>query len=127
MAKRTKNLFGTESINMSHTQQGDVLLHPIANLPKGLEISHNPILQHGEHTGHKHMLTFRHDGKRAGSGIQFEVLTNKKTGERFLNLKEVSDLVHEEHKTITIEPGLYRIGIVQEYDHFAEEARQVQD
>ena len=36
-------------------------------------------------------------------------------------------VTHEEHNAITIKKGDYEIGIVQEYDHFAEEARNVAD
>ena len=46
----------------------------------------------------------------------------------YLNVKNSSaDVVHEEHKPITINPGFYEIGIVKEYDHFAEESKKVQD
>ena len=34
---------------------------------------------------------------------------------------------NDEHKPIEIERGNYIIGIVKEYDHFSEEAREVMD
>ena len=34
---------------------------------------------------------------------------------------------HEEHNEVTLPAGKYRIGIVREYDHFAEMERRVAD
>jgi hypothetical protein len=110
---------------MTYLQQGDVILESIKIPSEQLEVSFNHILQHGEHTGHKHALRFMHDAKR--SSPQFEVLTNKETGSRYLKIGEPADLVHEEHKTIAVPPGEYEIRIVREYDHFKEEAREVVD
>lgn len=118
-----------KTMNGGYYQQGDVLLHR-ESIPKRkkLEATADPILQYGEHTGHKHKLMFMHD-TRHGSSIapSFKILTEKATGTRYLKVEEPADLVHEEHRTITIPPGEYRIGIVREYDHFKEEARQVID
>lgn len=117
-----------------YLQQGDVLFHRVATIPKAnVKRVHDPVVQHGEHTGHAHRLAFRH-GEKMGSAAMdahatnWEIVVDKTTGERFLSVKkEPVALSHEEHKTISIPPGNYRIGIVQEYDHFAEEARQVMD
>jgi hypothetical protein len=97
-------------------EQGDVLLFleaipPTNNFKKELV---NDTVQHGE-SGHSHRL--------AGEYEYFE--TPQKT--RHLRIVTPCDLYHEEHKTIVLPPGEYRIGIVQEYDHFEEEARQVID
>jgi hypothetical protein len=48
-------------------------------------------------------------------------------GGKYIDVKKDSVLSHEEHNTISITAGIYKIGIVQEYDHFAEEARNVAD
>lgn len=108
-------------------QQGDVVFKSTI-IPKNLhEKITNPIVQHGEHTGHKHQLQFRHEDKRTnGQCNQWEMFKDN-NGERYLKVNEPTDLTHEEHKTITLPPGEYEIAIVQEYDHFLEEARQVQD
>lgn len=37
------------------------------------------------------------------------------------------ELFHEEHNTIEIPMGVYKLSLVQEYDHFKEEARNVID
>lgn len=101
---------------MKQYQQGDVVLHTVAipETAKKKELK-NGIVQHGEATGHAHKLT--------GNFEYFE--TPQKT--RHLRLLEPVALTHEEHNKIIIPPGEYRIGIVTEYDHFDEEARQVVD
>ena len=38
-----------------------------------------------------------------------------------------ADLVHEEHATQVVEPGLYEVGRVLEYDYLEEQMRQVRD
>lgn len=114
-----------------HIQQGDVLLHR-QEIPAGFfEKIVSGIVQEGEHTGHAHRLQmFTHEGNKASGGVsnpKWELLLDKETKTKYLNVFEPTALSHEEHHTITIPPGEYRIGIVQEYDHFAEEARQVLD
>lgn len=106
----------------SYYQQGDVLVIP-AELPEGAKPVPSAVLQEGEHTGHAHRL--------AGiPGRAFDVLEfrhEERGVEKYVILRETVALGHEEHKTIEIPAGTYRIGIVREYDHFAEEARNVQD
>lgn len=48
-------------------------------------------------------------------------------GARHLRVVGSAELFHEEHKTIPLAPGEYRLDFVQEYDHFLEESRQVID
>lgn len=96
-------------------QQGDVLVVSIDEIPKATKLDHL-ILQTGEVTGHAHRIS-------NGLAELFETGSTK-------YLKVLSDeavLTHEEHKPITLPKGLYKIGIVREYDHFIEEARNVQD
>lgn len=45
----------------------------------------------------------------------------------FILAMDTCDLVHEEHKTIQLPAGLYKKGIVLEYDHLLEESREVVD
>ncbi|HLD91473.1 MAG TPA: hypothetical protein VI911_10795 [Patescibacteria group bacterium] len=73
-----------------------------------------PVLAEGEVTGHAHVID-----------AEVEVFEDK--DQRFFNLKESATIVHEEHKPITIPEGNYASGKVMEYDHFAEEAKQVTD
>lgn len=98
-----------------YIQHGDVLLKKIDSLPKGLKKEGTNILAYGEATGHTHSL----------HGGIFNHLVNKK--ERFLEVVETASLQHQEHNEIEIDPGIYKIHIVREYDHFEEEAREVAD
>ena len=104
---------------MTYHQQGDTLYFkesiPTDAIEDMNEQHSKGIVQHGEHTGHKHQLH--------GDGFRFY----KKQDKRYLRLLKPTPLKHEEHKEIMLQPGDYRIGIVREYDHFSEEAREVQD
>ena len=46
---------------------------------------------------------------------------------KYLAVKEPVKVTHEEHGVIDLPVGTYRVRKVREYDHFAEEAREVQD
>jgi hypothetical protein len=96
-------------------QQGDVTIRP-AVIPTG-GTDRGRVLAYGEVTGHCHQLT------EASDGLLVEV-----EGVLFLRVGAGgAEIVHEEHKPITVPPGEYVVGRVQEYDHFSEEARQVRD
>lgn len=101
-------------------QQGDVvLIEAIAVGSKDDQF--DGVIQHGEATGHAHRINmFRHD--------DVETVMLKADNKRYLRVgKDGIDITHEEHKTIHVPPGEYEVRIVREYDHFAEEARQVVD
>lgn len=70
------------------------------------------ILAEGEHTGHYH--------EAHGESVALY-----DTGE--LEAPHGAIVTHQEHAPITVPPGTYQRSIVQEYDHFAEEARNVAD
>lgn len=96
-------------------QQGDVLINDVNGLPEGLTVSKTNVLAEGEATGHAHRV--------AGSGAT--VLDGP--GVRYLSAPNGAEVTHEEHGPQTLPPGNYKIEIVQEYDHFEEEARDVLD
>lgn len=95
---------------MKMYQQGDVLLK---ECEKPLEITKvsGDLLHKGQN--HHHRLR----GKFA---------IGEKDGIRFIHSKGC-ELFHEEHKTIKIDSGFYKLDIVREYDHWLEESRQVID
>ena len=99
-------------------QQGDVILKQISSLPEGKGVerkSRGFVLAEGESTGHAHT-------------IEDEVELVEKNGVLYLGVKGDSvTLKHEEHGHVEIPAGNYEISIVKEYDHFAEEARNVVD
>lgn len=77
-----------------------------------------PVLAEGEITGHAHVLDSNVDVYDIGNGLR-----------EFQSIKSIT-VRHEEHAPIDVPPsptGDYTSGIVQEFDPFAEEARNVQD
>jgi hypothetical protein len=104
-----------------YLQQGDVLLFEISEIPKSAKRLQSAVLQEGEHTGHAHRCLFRHGEK---SGGVFQLPDSQK---KFLLAEEPVSLTHEEHEAFEIPVSKREVRIVQEYDHFAEEARNVAD
>ncbi len=86
-------------------RQGDVMLVPIAELPKNLHPAPDEngriIIAHGEVTGHHHSFAmsdriamFREDG--SGGGL-------------FLMAQGPVALEHQEHETIPVAPGAWEV------------------
>lgn len=103
-------------------QQGDVLFFRQDNtqLPKGLSpVKKDPrgtVFAEGEATGHYH----------ATDASTSELY--KDTDEQlWCDVKEPSVVTHQEHGNVVLNPGLYRIGIVQEVDPFTKEIEKVRD
>lgn len=98
-------------------RQGDVLLNPIDFSPVVFQkldrVKGKLILALGEATGHAH-------------AINDENAEMFRTGERtFLRVTEKpAELVHEEHGTVTVEPGDYEIIMQRQQD--ARSERQVE-
>jgi hypothetical protein len=70
------------------------------------------ILAHGEVTGHYH--------EARGSGVAFYE-------DGVLEAPHGAEVTHQEHAPVMVPPGTYQRSIVQEYDHFLEEAKAVRD
>jgi len=101
---------------MKQLQHGDVLIEEITELPEGLIQLDTDIVMAGEATGHHHRV----QGK-------VQVLECPTTKDIFLNVVWPSTITHEEHKPIDLPTGTYKIGRVQEYDYYEEQARLVVD
>ena len=99
---------------MKPLQQGDVVIKRVSRI-KGIKLNHLTLAK-GEATGHHHTIV---EGEA-------ELYDNKGTLFLRINSKEAI-LTHQEHDKVIIPQGDYEIGIVQEYDHFEEEARNVAD
>ena len=93
-------------------QQGDVLIFKEETLPKDLKKLKTNVVHKGDN--HVHLI----DGK-------FELLSGKDSF--YIHAKEKCKLTHAEHNTISLPKGFYRKGIVQEYDHFLQESKNVID
>lgn len=81
------------------------------------------ILAAGEATGHHHRLKVNSEGDTIVSDKPIRVDMDK----GIFELIEKAILVHEEHNPIDLEPGLYRFGIINEYDYEAKQDRRVWD
>lgn len=73
------------------------------------------VLADGEHTGHQHV-------------VESEDAELVQIGERMLlKLAKQATVVHQEHKPITLSPGIWEVGRVREYDWFQHMERTVVD
>src|SRR5215475_6900498 len=97
---------------MDMFRQGDVLITRIARLPEGLNERQSKIILAGEVTGHSHRL------------VQGCVLEDAR-GALFLEVPQRTQVVHEEHHPLTLEPGSYRITRQREYA--PEAIREIED
>jgi len=98
--------------------QGDVIIKKIDSIPEGVGLvdktERGYVMAIGEATGHAHVIESDLECYEKDNILYFK------------NDKPVA-LKHEEHGTITIEPGIWKRGIVREFDAFQEESRNVQD
>lgn len=88
---------------MKQYRQGDVLIET-ASVPKDAKPLTTKIVERGEATGHKH--EFLNGG----------VTLLESRGEMFIAATEPSPLVHDEHDTIIIPEGTYRVIRQREFD-----------
>jgi hypothetical protein len=102
---------------MTQHRQGDVLLTLVTEMPKGKKMkaeNGRVILARGEATGHHHSIAVA------------DVETATETAEGiFLRIMSTTDLVHQEHAPITLQPGIWKVTRQREYT--PEEIRNVAD
>lgn len=112
-------------------RQGDVLVQVIDKLPSKLqeakEAENRIVLQYGEVTGHAHAI---HNTKGVTAflepGEDATLVRGMETGRRgFLQVKEKSNLTHEEHSAIVLEPGNYEV--IRQRQYTPEALRFVND
>jgi hypothetical protein len=92
-------------------RQGDVLIERVPSLPASRKSikreNHRVILAHGEVTGHAHAID---------SPDAYLYETAEEAGVTYLEVKEaMAALVHQEHATIELAPGCYRVTRQKEY------------
>ena len=98
-------------------QQGDVVIKKVTGIDTAtLKRLDHLVLAEGEVTGHAHRVV-------GGAATLYE----DKGGGMVLDVTKEATVTHEEHGHITLAPGKYKVGRIKEYDHFAEEAKQVRD
>ena len=105
-------------------RHGDILLRRIKDMPskRGLIKRTEPIVEYGEVTGHAHRLVGEvevYAEQEAGQTASYVVVPE--------TVKESVKLVHEEHNTIELEPGVYQVTRQREYNPYTQEARRVAD
>ncbi len=91
-----------------HYRQGDVCLVRVDALPAGAKketTAESIVLAYGETTGHSHRLKTKIDGLSMYAWKD----------DKLVELREPGELVHEEHSTIALKPGLYKVVIQREY------------
>ena len=102
-------------------RQGDVLIIPVAKLPANLENVDREngriVLAHGEVTGHAHAIK----DQRAAlfRDPKLAAIVMHVTGDAPVALE------HEEHSTIQVPPGDYRV--IRQREYSPEEIRNVAD
>lgn len=108
---------------MNIYRHGDVLITPIQSIPNGVKRKKDAILAYGEATGHNHQLVLTD----AQFKEQLDVYINKLTQKIYFENNQPVELKHQEHKTITIQPGIYQVDIEREYDYFTKNINTVID
>jgi hypothetical protein len=97
-------------------RQGDVLLVRVTAVPKGAKVEQNDssiVLAYGETTGHAHRIS-----AATAKAYQWQ-------GDRLIEIHKATDLVHEEHNPIHLEPGIYKL--VHQREYTPERVRRVVD
>lgn len=83
-------------------RQGDVLFTRIEQLPEGLTLRKSSVIVEGEVTGHSHRL------------VEGRILEDAQ-GYLFLEVLKATQIIHQEHNPIHLEPGYYRVVRQREY------------
>jgi len=103
-------------------RQGDILFIPTnETIPDYAKARTSGIVAQGEATGHHHRI--------AADDMQVaELMEIGWQGNLMLKVSEHGiSIVHEEHKTVTIPPGTYKVHQAREFDYMARFARTVRD
>jgi len=103
-------------------RHGDVIITRItAEEYENLHFPHksDTVIAYGEATGHHHKL-------QAQAG-QAQVLVNKSQETQAFSVKSDTKLVHEEHATVTIPKGYYKVEFEKEYEPLEQLERRVYD
>jgi hypothetical protein len=104
-----------------HYRQGDVLIERVGSLPKDTKKiareNGRVVLAHGEVTGHAHAIT----------DARCDLFSSESNaGVTFLEVREaVAALKHDEHSTIELPTGNYRV--VRQREYSPEAIRNVAD
>jgi hypothetical protein len=105
---------------MTQFYQGDVCIIKVDQVPTKAKKQQRPkdrlVLEHGEVTNHAHAI---HDVDKCDLYVEGT--------RRFLEVCFALPLVHEEHDTIILEPGIYEIKRQRQWSVLAQMSQQVAD
>ena len=88
-------------------RQGDIFIESISSIPPHVVKRPDLVLAEGEATGHRHRVN-----DRACSADLYE-----RDGEMFLDVHtDEATVIHDEHDTIVVPRGRYRVWRQREYD-----------
>lgn len=97
---------------------GDLNFHAVEKIEgEKVQTVTSIVLQEGETTGHKHVLTIQDPNDM--------VVYKLPTGEWMIDLRAEGKLTHEDHKIIVILPGIYKQTRERELDHFRESCERL--
>ncbi|NMP21877.1 hypothetical protein [Sulfobacillus harzensis] len=96
-------------------RHGDVLLIPVNEVPADLHPKAGAVVAYGEVTGHAHRLLM--------DGLLYEA----EDGTVYIRAPQDTAITHEEHGTIPLPAGLYRVSYQREYAPYEQAVRQVLD
>lgn len=103
-------------------QQGDVTFETVGTLPTGaVKVKAKPrgfILAEGEATGHAHCIA------ETDSAI---CELYEKDGILYVKVVKPIPVTHEEHKPVELEPEIWKIGRVNEFDYAKNMTKKVVD
>lgn len=106
---------------MKAIRHGEILLHPVAEFPKGKTKNYKSYIVGHSETGHHHVLESTED---------FKIL---KTADDsvWVEISKPADLVHkkevDKHKTLPVAPGKYHVIYKQEYNVWEKIMQRVVD
>ena len=115
MATKKKKAAAANKAAPKMYRQGDVLIIECSGIPseaKALNKKHTVTLAFGEVTGHAHTIS------KGATGYSTAVITDDNTVSltEYLEVEEaLANLDHQEHDTITLPKGTYKIGHQREY------------
>ncbi len=97
-------------------QQGDVIIERVDIIPSiAKKVTKYPvILAQGKTTGHAHSVL-----EKVKAFVDNELI--------YIDSDKPFTIEHQEHNRVEVPAGIWRVRKVREYDHFAEEARNVRD
>jgi hypothetical protein len=95
-------------------RHGDVMIASVATLPQEAVERSGVTLARGELTGHSHRIRDFQHAKMYEHGAQ-----------TYLEVLQETAVIHEEHRAISLKPGVYRVWMQREYS--PEAIRTVRD